>query len=141
MGAESDAYVTVDSSGNARAASGMCATVRDIARIGQLVLQEDDSVVPAEWIRDMVVNGSKEAFAAGEWACELGGLFSLAYRSGWMVDREEEVFVTVGIYGQMLLVDRKRQIVVAKTSSQPDPEWDKDRLTMAAFKDIRRILS
>ncbi|KAF2498746.1 hypothetical protein BU16DRAFT_558797 [Lophium mytilinum] len=33
IGAESDAAVIVDRSGNARAAAGICATVRDIARL------------------------------------------------------------------------------------------------------------
>ncbi|KAJ4301849.1 hypothetical protein N0V90_003945 [Kalmusia sp. IMI 367209] len=38
MGAESDAYVTIDSNGNARAAAGNCATVRDMARLSQIIV-------------------------------------------------------------------------------------------------------
>ncbi|KAK3059172.1 hypothetical protein LTR09_000738 [Extremus antarcticus] len=59
MGAESDAYVTVDRAGSARAAGGMCATVRDIARLGQLVLHDDNGVVPIGWINNMLNNGPK----------------------------------------------------------------------------------
>ena len=65
MGAESGAYVTVDSGGNARAAAGICATVRDIARRGEFVLQGGQGIVPESWIKDILNNGSQAAFAAG----------------------------------------------------------------------------
>ncbi len=37
MGAEDDAYITLDTHGAARAAGGICATVRDLARFGEMI--------------------------------------------------------------------------------------------------------
>ncbi|KAK3713464.1 hypothetical protein LTR37_008422 [Vermiconidia calcicola] len=139
MHAESDAYITVDRAGNARAAGGMCATVRDIARIGQLVLHNDNGVVPAGWIHDMLNNGSAEAFSLGSWR---RGFEKYAYRSYWLAGKESDELAGLGIHGQHLFVDRKNGIVMAKTSSQPDRiDMKKVGLTMAAFEEFQRILT
>lgn len=90
LGAESDAYITLDRSGNARPAGGMCATLRDIARIGQLVLHDGNGIVPANWIQDMLNNGSKDAFAAGAWKGFERLLGKLAYRSYWLSNSQDE---------------------------------------------------
>ena len=51
MGAEFDAEITVDSHGNPMADGGICVTLRDAARFGQLYLRrgqrEGKKVVPA----------------------------------------------------------------------------------------------
>lgn len=142
MGAESDAYVTVDRSGNARAAAGICATVRDIARLGQVVLQGGQGIVPESWIRDMLNNGSQAAFAAGSEKSKYERIFdTVAYRSYWIADRSSQVLMASGTNGQLLLVDCKNGVVMAKTSSQPKrTDWGKIRLTMQAFKEFRRII-
>ena len=53
MGAAEGAYITVDRAGAPRCTGGLCATVRDFARVGQLVLARGQSsfgqVVPAAW--------------------------------------------------------------------------------------------
>ena len=43
MGAEFDAYVTVDRLGGARGGGGICMTARDMARIGQMMLDGGSS--------------------------------------------------------------------------------------------------
>ncbi len=163
MGAESDAYITLDRSGNARTAGGMCATTRDIARLGRLMLDDGDNVVPSAWIQDMLKNGSKEAFAKGSWGPRFAKYFSEpAYRSyvssssmeygvilastdiesQWLSDRSDDVLLALGIHGQILIVDRANKIVMAKTSSQPDrTDAKKSALVFAAFKEFQRILA
>lgn len=143
MGAESDAYITVDRSGNARTAGGMCATVRDIARLGQIVAKDDNGIVPASWIHDMLSNGSQPAFTAGSWKRGFGDVFdSVAYRSYWIADSNSQTLMGLGIHGQHLFVDRKNGIVMAKTSSQADrADFKKIVLTMRAFKEFSRILT
>lgn len=141
LGAESDAYITLDIAGNARPAGGMCATLRDIARIGQLVLHDDNGIVPARWIQDMLSNGSKEAFAAGSWSGFERVLGKLAYRSYWLSNSDEQMLMCTGVHGQLLLVDRKNGIVIAKTSSQPSRiDFGKMALTVLAFKEFQRLL-
>lgn len=142
LGAESDATITVDEAGSARAAGGMSATLRNIARIGQLIVEGGKGIVPTAWLDDTVNNGSKEAFAQGGWAAGFALHFSgIAYRSHWLCDAPSDVAMALGIHGQMLFADRKNGIVVAKTGSQPDSiDMGKIRMTVLAFKEIERIL-
>ena len=105
MGAESDAFITVDRSGNARTAGGMCSAVRDIARLGQVVLHDDNGIVPASWIHDMLKNGSRDAFTAGSWKRGFENVFdSIAYRSYWLADTDSQTLMGLGIHGQHLFV-------------------------------------
>jgi hypothetical protein len=51
MGAQRDAYITVDRLGAPRCAGGVCATARDLARLGQLIAQggarDGRQIIPA----------------------------------------------------------------------------------------------
>jgi CubicO group peptidase (beta-lactamase class C family) len=125
MGAAESAYITVDRLGAPRAAGGMCATTRDLARVGQMLIEGGShrgrQVVPAAWI-DMITNdGAPEAWAAGNLACYFPSV-PIHYRAKWYVERgEPSVLFCLGIHGQNLFVDRKNEIVIAKFSSQPEP--------------------
>lgn len=143
MGAESDAYITLDRAGNARPAGGMCATLRDLARVGQLVLHDDNGIVPSSWTHDMLNNGSQEAFAGGSWS---GGfervLGKLAYRSYWLSNKQDQILIGIGVHGQMVIADRKNGIVMAKTSSQPNRvDFGATALAILAFKEFQRVLT
>ena len=140
MGAESDAYITVDSAGNARPAGGMCARVRDLARLCQLLVHDHNGIVPPSWIHDMINNGSREAFDAGPW--NRGKAFGdTAYRSYWLGDSNNQALMGIGIHGQMMFVDRLNQIVMVKTSSQPSRfDIKKVWLAIKAFEEFKRIL-
>lgn len=142
MGAESDAYVTVDRCGNARTAAGICATVRDLARLGQVILQGGRRIIPESWIKDILNNGSRAAFAAGSEKSDYEGIFdTAAYRSYWIADQDTQVLMASGTNGQLLLVDCKNGIVMTKTSSQPErTDWGKIRLNVQAFREFTRIM-
>ncbi|KAK1064575.1 hypothetical protein LTR74_008577 [Friedmanniomyces endolithicus] len=144
MGAESEAWVTVDSEGSPRAAGGVCATVRDVARVGQLIADGGRGVVPKEWIEDMLHKGSAEAWANGPFAKFFEGLLGSApaYRDCWYSgDMKGEVLMALGIFGQQLIVDVENDIVMAKTSSMESPmQVEKTRLQTAAFQEVKRVL-
>jgi len=57
MGAWRSAYITVDRLGAPRCAGGMCATTRDLARVGQLIVDDGRRagapVVPSRWLDDL----------------------------------------------------------------------------------------
>ncbi|TKA56072.1 hypothetical protein B0A55_12124, partial [Friedmanniomyces simplex] len=120
---------------SARAAGGACATVRDIARVGQLV---------ADGGRDIVHNGSPEAWANGSFAAFFEGVLGSApaYRDCWIsADVKGEVVMGLGIFGQQLMVDVENDIVMAKTSSMEAPiQVPKTRLQSAAFQEVKRVL-
>ncbi|KAK6437995.1 hypothetical protein LTR95_005802 [Oleoguttula sp. CCFEE 5521] len=140
IGAEDDALITVDSAGNPRGAGGMCSTVEDLGRLGQALLS--DSLVPKAWLDDILHGGDTEAFAAGSFAplvSPFGGA-KFAYRSCWTVSGELGIMIALGIHGQTLLIDRKADIVLAKTSSQPDPVM-KLASAVQGFLEIKRVLT
>jgi CubicO group peptidase (beta-lactamase class C family) len=117
-GAEHAAYITVDRLGAPRCAGGMCATARDLARVGQAML---DGALPGAWLDDIESAGDPAAWQAGAFV----GLFRGApmhYRSKWYVLRgESPVLFGFGVHGQFLLVDRRQRIAIAKFSSQALP--------------------
>lgn len=118
MGAEADAEVTLDLHGAARAAGGISSTTRDIARVGQLVLEGGRDVLPGWFVEDLFHGGDHAQWDAGEIADWFPGG---AYRSCWFaIDPALQLLCALGIHGQMIYVDRPRQVVVAKQSCWPD---------------------
>lgn len=147
MGAEHDAFITVDSEGFARAAGGLCTTLPDLARLAQLILSDGKNadgevVVPASWINDILHNGSKDAWQRGVFAPAFTGAYdSMAYRSFCYADEDSETLMGIGSYGQHFAVDKKNGIVLVTTASQESAvDFEKFGMTMSAFKEIRRAL-
>ncbi len=145
MRAQYSAYITVDRLGAPRCAGGICATARDLARVGQLVAEDgacgDVQVIPHAWIDDITTNGSTDAWAAGDFAPFFPGR-QIHYRSKWYVDPgEAPLLFGLGIHGQYLFVDRQNQIVIAILSSQANPlDAELISLTMAAVSSLRQVL-
>jgi CubicO group peptidase (beta-lactamase class C family) len=130
MGAEFDAEITVDAHGNAMADGGVCCTLRDLARFGQLMLQggrHGRQIVPRAWIKDTLRPDADtvEAFLESEDAHEFPpGAY---YRNKWwVVDPEGPIYLGSGINGQLVLVHVPAKVVVAKFSTWPEawsPEY------------------
>jgi CubicO group peptidase (beta-lactamase class C family) len=142
MGAARSAYITVDRLGAPRCAGGMCVTVPDLARVGQLIVgggaREGHRVIPSEWMDDIMSNGDPAAWTAGTLAHYFPNA-PIHYRSKWYVHRgPKPLLMALGIHGQYLFVDREHEIVVAKASSQVlplDPELI--TLTLEAVEQLR----
>jgi CubicO group peptidase (beta-lactamase class C family) len=118
MGAETDAYGTVDAEGFAVADGGICVSLRDLARLGRVVLDGGDD--------------SAEAFAQDEHGAELPGGH---YRNQWWVPPGRHHLLAIGVRGQFLYVDRGARTVIALLSTWPtslDP--DRHRAVMEAFR-------
>ncbi len=146
MGAERSGYITVDRLGAPRAAGGMCITARDLARVGQLMVQSGQrgaqQVVPAGWINDIATQGSREAWDRGAFAKDFPG-YPISYRSKWYIlEGEAPVIFAIGIHGQHLFVDQKNAIVIAKMSSNPTPlAPERKMLLMKTVKAIQTHLT
>jgi CubicO group peptidase (beta-lactamase class C family) len=132
MGAKGSAYITVDRLGAPRCAGGICTTTMDLARVGQLIVQNgrrnDTPIIPDRWIEDMLAGGDPDAWAAGD----LWGYFGdriMHYRNKWYVLRDRGIALGLGVYGQNVVVDRANELVIAKVSSQPPP-LDKDLIDL-----------
>jgi CubicO group peptidase (beta-lactamase class C family) len=139
MGAGSPAYITVDRFGAPRAAGGMCVTLRDLARVGQLIadggMAGTTQVIAPEWIEDTLTGGDPQAWKDGDFADYFPGR-DMHYRNKWYVERgERPMAFCIGIHGQNLWVLPHERIVIAKMSSRPkplDPEVGKLNLQLVA---------
>ena len=134
MGAESDAEITVDAHGNPMADGGICATLRDVARFGQLFLQrgrrKGRQIVPAPWIDD-TIRGAPDGPAAFRDGDNPDGFPPGAhYRNCWWVrDPGLPFYHASGINGQHVFVHVPAQTVVAKLSTWP-AAWRDDWLSL-----------
>jgi CubicO group peptidase (beta-lactamase class C family) len=117
MGARSDAMITVDRIGTARAAGGMSATARDLALTGELVRTKGAGVIAEAFIDDLWTGGSRDAWKNGDQT----SLFpSGSYRNYWYETGEGEL-AAIGIHGQWIWVDPATATVIVKLSSQTLP--------------------
>jgi CubicO group peptidase (beta-lactamase class C family) len=137
IGAERSAYITVDRLGAPRCAGGMCTTLRDLARVGQWMVESRHP-----WIDDIERNGDPKAWDAGSFVEYFPGL-PIHYRSQWYVlHGKVPLIFGFGIHGQNLFIDRVNQLVIAKFSSQALPlDAARIALTMRAVSQIRKCLA
>lgn len=124
LGAERPGYITVDRIGGARAAGGMCLTARDLALLGQLLVQggarDGVQILPESWIEDIETQGDAQAWAEGDFAESLPP--NMHYRSKWYVHPGDKPLIHgLGIHGQYVFVDRARELSVSWFSSGHDP--------------------
>ena len=140
LGAEADAHVTVDRAGAARSAGGICVTLRDLARFGEMVRNfgraGGEQVVPRSWIEDILGNGDQRAWLAQPTAAKF--LPAGRYRSQWYrIGNATGAYCAIGIHGQWIYIDPAADMVIAKLSSQPLPvDEATDHLLLAAFDAI-----
>ncbi len=139
MGAAHDAYVTIDKAGAARSAGGICTTLRDLARLGELLRLGGQGIVPKAWIDDILTNGDREAWKRGDMATLLP---QGRYRSKWyVIGNDHGAWTGIGIHGQWLYIDPKDKLVIAKFSSQALPVDDPmDLRLLRFFEQVGRAL-
>ncbi|MGA8454669.1 MAG: serine hydrolase domain-containing protein [Streptosporangiaceae bacterium] len=120
MGAEFDAEITVDGHGNPMADGGICASLRDLARFGQLYLDGGRGIVPKDWIEDTIRGAPDGARAFAEGDDSPGYPPGAHYRNCWWIrDPGVPFYQASGINGQNIFVHVPSQTVVAKFSTWP----------------------
>ncbi len=124
MGAEFDAEITIDAHGNPMADGGICASLRDLARFGQLFLDGGGrgrrEIVPQAWIDDTIRGAPDGARAFVEVETMPGYPRDAHYRNNWWVcDPAAPFFYAAGINGQHVFVHRPSQTVIVKLSTWP----------------------
>jgi CubicO group peptidase (beta-lactamase class C family) len=143
MGGEHAASITVDRLGAARTAGGISVSLRDLARVGEMMrchgFANGTQVIPGRFVDELYSHGDRGAWLKGD-------LQMLApeghYRNQWYVSGPEGVMMAVGIHGQWLYADPRSGVTIAKVSSQPLPVDDPmDQVTLAAFAAIAAQLA
>jgi CubicO group peptidase (beta-lactamase class C family) len=144
MGAEHSSWITVDQYGASRTAGGLCCTLGDMARVGELMrlggVANSQQVLPADWVADIFAGGDPQAWANGD----MTSLFSSGrYRAQWYAPGTDSgVLCAIGIHGQWIWVDTERDIVIAKQASQAIPADERlDHLNLALFRALCTSIS
>jgi hypothetical protein len=122
IGAERSAGITVDVSGFTLASGGMQATLRDIGRVGLLMINRgrvgDKQVVPAAWLDDIFNQPGDPAWAAFRLPESEPYYRSFVWGSG---DGNGTVTAR-GVHGQYIYVAPLSNIVIAMFSSWPNAD-------------------
>ncbi|HKN08282.1 MAG TPA: serine hydrolase [Pseudomonadota bacterium] len=139
---EEDGYISVDSQGVAMGGGGLAATLKDLARFGELMRCEGAwqgrQVIPDSVVADIRCGSDPKKFALAGYTL-LGGY---SYRDKWWVTHNEHgAFEARGIHGQRLYVAPGAHLVVARFASHPiATSAANDPITIPALLALGRML-
>ncbi len=142
MGAEQDAYMTVDGLGTPFAGGGMSAGLRDLGRIGLLMLGEGEingeRLFSGEVVRNIRAGGSKEAFEKSGYTTLAGGSYKSMW---WLFHNDHGAFAARGVYGQTVYVDPTAEMVLVRFASYPTAKnADIDPTSLPAYEAVADYL-
>jgi len=124
LGVEHDAFIIVDGEGFPVVEGGICTTLRDLGRFGQMCLSDGlvdgREVVPSAWLR-RVAAPDHELIAEFRASAEANPARPNAFYHDcwWIWDAERGVYKASGMNGQAVLIHRPSRTVVVKLSSHP----------------------
>ncbi|NKL67569.1 serine hydrolase domain-containing protein [Rhizobium leguminosarum] len=142
MGAEEDAYFTVDAAGYALGDGGFNATLRDYARLALLHLRGGEidgrRIVPTEWIAGTRFDADPRLF---------GGIYQEVLPAGayhnqfWIEDTGRGVYMARGVFGQLIYIDPAADFAAIVLSSWPEfVSTTRTRTALAAVRAVREAL-
>lgn len=142
MGAEQDAYMTVDSIGTPFAGGGLNTGLRDLARFGEMLRNNGrfngQQILPKSVVDDIRRGGDRAAFAKAGYKLLPGW----SYRNMWWVtDRADGTFMARGVHGQRIYVNLQAGVVIARYASHPVASNSaNDPTTLPAFDALAQYL-
>lgn len=120
LGMEHDACYTIDSHGSEFAGGGLNATLRDIARFGEMMRLGGNAcgtqVVPRAVVDDIARGADPATFAPAGYATLPGW----SYRNQWWVSHDPHGCYTArGVRGQMIWIDPVAEMTITRLGSHP----------------------
>ena len=120
LGVEEDGDLHIDSSGIAMAGGGLNTTLRDLARLGEMMrlggYYNGQQIVPEAVVKDIETGADQDHFAKA-------GVMTLpgwSYRNMWWVAHDRfGAYSARGIHGQALWIAPKADVVIARYASHP----------------------
>jgi CubicO group peptidase (beta-lactamase class C family) len=115
MGAQADASYLVDAAGQEATFAFLHATLRDYARLGQLLANDGmaggKQVLPAAWLRQATVASAPhtQPFVASSY-------FGYGYQF-WVFPGAARRFALIGVRGQVIFVDPQLRLVLVQTAA------------------------
>ncbi|EJS76850.1 serine hydrolase domain-containing protein [Bacillus cereus] len=137
IGMEENAYYVTDETKVEQASAGLNATARDMARFGQLLLNNGEyngkQILPSS-ITESVKNVQEGELAIGNGA-------SISYHNQWWIPHNEQgAFEVLGSYGQTLYIDPKANMVIVHFSSNAAPSNEIHSVYSDMYVDIAHHL-
>lgn len=122
LGVEQDAYQTVDGKGVPFAGGGITAGLRDLGRLGQLMLNHGElngeRLFPAEVVDKISAGGDRSKFGDGFPTFGAG-----SYTSQWWVTHNDHgAYAARGVHGQTIYVDPTAEMVLVRLASFPQAQ-------------------
>ena len=119
IGTEREAFYTVDSIGTPFAGGGFNATLRDMARLGQLMLDggaNGEQILPPAAIERIRHGGQRDTFAKAGYKLLPGW----SYGGMWWVSNDDHgAYTARGVHGQTIWVDPVADMVIVRFASHP----------------------
>lgn len=143
VGAEQDAYMTIDSVGTPFAGGGLNAGLRDLARVGQMVLDggvsQGERIFPQAAIDNLFAGANPDHFTKAGYALLPGW----SYRGMWWnTHNAHRAMMARGVHGQSLYVDPTARVVIARFGSHPvATSVANDPTTLPAFHAVAAYLA
>lgn len=138
IGAEEDAYITVDHAGFALADGGFNATLRDYARFALLHLRggklNGRQIVPAAWVEE-TRRGDHDKYQGVYREVLPRGAY---HNQFWIEDPDRRAYMARGIFGQYLYIDPEADFAAVKLSTWPEfVSAERSIEALAAIRAIR----
>ncbi len=118
LGCEQAGFYTIDPSGFPIASGGFCAIARDLLRFGLMMLQggayNNQQIISEKMVADCYDPAPLPFNPGHPELAPCGG-----YKNYFWILKPNEVIICVGVYGQMIYINRPRQCVVVKMASYP----------------------
>ena len=121
LGTEQDAYMTIDAKGTPFAGGGLSAGLRELGRIGLLMLNKgkykNRQLFPESVVNAIQAGGDKKAFAKAGYTTLPGG----SYRSMWWIfNNANGAYAARGVHGQTIYIDPTANMVLVRFASFPN---------------------
>ncbi len=121
LGTEQDAYMTIDAKGTPFAGGGLSAGLRDLGRIGLLMLNKgkykNRQLFPESVVNAIQAGGDKKAFAKAGYTTLPGA----SYRSMWWIfNNANGAYAARGVHGQTIYIDPTANMVLVRFASFPN---------------------
>ena len=120
IGVAHDAYWTL-SNGTELAMGGLSVSLRDYARFARLYLKEGnyngEQILEKSWVKDSM--DISEAYAKPGANNDAYNVIGYGYQ-WWIPEGEQGEFMAIGVYGQWIYVNPTKQVIIVKTSADPN---------------------
>lgn len=120
IGTDHDAYWTL-SNGTELAMGGLSVSLRDYARFARLYLNggnwEGEQILSEDWVKDSLdVSAEYSRPGANN---DVYNEIGYGYQ-WWIPEGDQNEFMAIGVYGQWIYVNPSKQVIIVKTSADPD---------------------